>query len=146
MEIHTHYQKRYCIFCRSEQEHQFIYLDRYLKSGRCLSCNHKFNNRDDLFDVYVHDTIERILSKPLRIFRNFGRLHSAQPHPSAKKSGWIPTCIKLIGDEVRNVHQIWSTYDFDSNSTVAIHQTELFICLTKFWGKKFKSILKRIVR
>ena len=146
MEISTYCQKRYCISCQSEQEHRFVYLDRYLKSGRCLTCNYEFNNKDSLFDIYVHDTIERMLCTPLQIFRSFGRLSSANARRRSKREGAIARLIKLIGNEIRNVNQIWGTYDFDSNSTVAIRQTKLFICLTKFWGKKFISVLKRIAR
>ena len=146
MEIKTHHQKRYCVSCRSEQKHRFIYLGRYLKSGRCLSCGYEFNNRDTLFDIYVHDMMERILTKPLRMFRKFRRLSSADFPQSAERRKFIPKCIKLVGDEIQNVNQIWGEYDFDSNNTIAVRQAELLVYLTRFWGKKFKSVCKRITR
>ena len=145
METKTHTQKRYCVCCRKEQEHIFVYLDKYLKSSRCLTCNLEYNNKDALFDLYIHDRLERILSTALSFFQYFTGAPQSNPPQDSSKRTLIKDLIKVPLIEFRNVNQIWSNYDFDNNHTVALKQRKLFFCLTKFWSKKLKTVFQRII-
>ncbi len=61
---------RYCLKCGDETNHELIYLDKYLKAGRCLICNQQFDNRNFLISIYYQDFVERILLKPLKIYKD----------------------------------------------------------------------------
>jgi hypothetical protein len=144
MDIKTHNQKRYCVSCQKEQEHLLIYLDKYLKSGRCLTCNQEFNNKDILFDVYVHDTPERFQKKSLRFYHDFMSPRHSKSSKKISRFRMIMDLFKVPFKEFYNVNQIWGNYDYDSRNTVSIRQTKLFINITKYWGRKFRQLQKRL--
>ena len=146
MDIKKHCQKRYCVSCRNEHEHLLIYLDRYLKSGRCLTCNQEFNNKDILFDAYVHDTPERYHTKSLRFYRDFLSPYHSKSPKNINRFRMLLDLFKVPFKEFYNVNQIWGNYDFDRQNTVTIRQTKLFISLTVFWGRKFRQMQRRITK
>jgi hypothetical protein len=97
-----------------------IFLDRYLKGGRCTSCGDEFDNRENLLNVYLHDAFERFLSKPLRVYQEVEHW----PPPRKKQ---LSTYTKLIKRafgkptrELQNLGQIWKRSDFgEQNETHA---------------------------
>ena len=34
-----------------------------------MSCGEEFNNKENLLNIYLHDMVERVLSKPLRVYQ-----------------------------------------------------------------------------
>jgi hypothetical protein len=80
---------RYCIKCEEETDHELIYLDKYLKAGRCLSCNQTFDNRGILIHIYYHDLLtESILLKPLMLYQELKE--------STKSQRKIPLFIRFV--------------------------------------------------
>ena len=103
---------RYCLKCQEETEHILIYLDHYLKAGRCTSCGEEFNNRENLLNIYLHDMLERILSKPFRVYQEV----EVSPVPSKKQIAAYNRLFKrALGKpsrELQNLSQILKKYDF----------------------------------
>lgn len=103
---------RYCFRCKEETDHELVYLEQYLKAGRCLICGAEFNNRGNLFKVYIHDLIERILTKPYRVYYEF----ETQPVKSKRRLSLYKDMIKRVfvkpSAEIQNLIQIWRKYRF----------------------------------
>ena len=109
---------RYCLNCREESEHVLIYLDHYLKAGRCTCCGEEFNNRENLLNVYLHDMFERILSKPFRVYQEV----DVWPTPSKRQITTYNQLIKrALGKpsrEFQNLSQILKKYDFEKKMEI----------------------------
>ena len=104
---------RYCFKCQEETEHILIYLDHYLKAGRCSSCGEEFNNRENLLNIYLHDMFERILSKPYRVFQEV----DVSPRPSRQQiASYNRLFRRALGKPSRELHnlgQILKRYNFE---------------------------------
>ncbi|MDD5658397.1 MAG: bh protein [Actinomycetota bacterium] len=62
----------FCINCNSDTEHTVSYIGEYLKSIQCNKCLKKIEiDRRHLRTVFAEDFIDRILSKPHRMSRDF---------------------------------------------------------------------------
>ncbi|HAX17669.1 MAG TPA: bh protein [Actinobacteria bacterium] len=62
----------FCINCNEETEHSVNYIGEYLKSIKCEKCKKKFEiDRRHLRTVFAEDFIDRVLSKPHRMSRDF---------------------------------------------------------------------------
>jgi len=62
----------FCINCNEETEHSVNYIGEYLKSIQCNKCGKKFEiDRRHLRTVFAEDFIERVLSKPHRMSKDF---------------------------------------------------------------------------
>jgi len=62
----------FCINCNEETEHYVNYIGEYLKSIQCSKCGKKFEiDRRHLRTVFAEDFIERVLSKPHRMSKDF---------------------------------------------------------------------------
>lgn len=102
---------RYCLKCGDETEHELIYLDKYLKAGRCLQCNEEFDNRGFLVRVYYQDFVERTLTKSLKIYKDLKKL------PKSRKRFWlfmqfIGQILKEPQKELSNLRQMYKRYHF----------------------------------
>lgn len=101
---------RYCLKCGDETEHELIYLDKYLKAGRCILCNQQFDNRGILMRIYYQDFAERVLIKPLKIYKDLKKI------PKQKKF-WL--FFQYIGQflnepkkEFNNLRQMYKRHVF----------------------------------
>jgi hypothetical protein len=62
----------FCINCNAETTHTVTYIGDYLKSIQCDSCLKKVEiDRRHLRTVFAEDFIDRILSKPHRMTKDF---------------------------------------------------------------------------
>ncbi|MGE5582367.1 MAG: hypothetical protein ACM3X9_07495 [Bacillota bacterium] len=102
---------RYCLKCDDETDHELIYLDKYLKAGRCLTCNQIFDNRGILIRTYYRDFVERILMKPLKIYKEL------EKSPWGFQKFWL--FFRFIGElfkepkkELHNFHQMYKRHAF----------------------------------
>ncbi|MFH1487414.1 MAG: hypothetical protein ABII06_00770 [Pseudomonadota bacterium] len=112
----VHYKGlRYCLKCQEETEHVLIYLDHYLKAGRCTSCGEEFNNRENLLNIYLHDMFERILSKPFRVFQEVEVLLPPSKKQISNYNQLIKRMIGKPSREIQNLSQILKKYDFGEN-------------------------------
>ena len=106
---------RYCTNCGEETEHTLIYLDQYLKAGKCNDCSDEFNNRENLLNVYMKDLFERFLSKPYRVSQQYSNM------PTSRKKHMMISCelmkslVSKPAREARNLSQIWRKQDFDNH-------------------------------
>jgi hypothetical protein len=115
MNITEYKQYRYCLTCRKETEHTFIYLDQYLKAGQCESCKEEFNNKENLLNIYLHDMIERVLSKPLHFYHEFEHLPSSKKLQISTYNRLMKRLLKKPAKELQNISQIWGKYEFHRN-------------------------------
>ena len=105
---------RYCLKCRKETEHTLIYLDKYLKAGKCSICGDEFNNRENLLNVYMKDMFERFLSKPYRVSLAYSYM------PTSRKKHVLISCelmkslVSKPAREARNLTQIWRKQRFNN--------------------------------
>jgi hypothetical protein len=102
---------RYCLQCGDETDHELIYLDKYLKAGRCLLCNQQFDNRGFLIRVYYHDFVERVLTKPLKIYQDLEK----SPKGLKKFSLFMKYVGQIFSEpkkELRNLHQMYKRHIF----------------------------------
>ena len=106
---------RYCINCREETDHTLIYLDRYLKAGKCNDCGDEFNNRENLLDAYMKDMFERFLSKPYRVTQQYSYM------PTSGKKHMLISCelmksfFSKPAREAHNLSQIWRKQTFNNH-------------------------------
>ncbi|MGE5604124.1 MAG: hypothetical protein ACM3YE_00345 [Bacteroidota bacterium] len=102
---------RYCLKCGDETDHELIYLDKYLKAGRCLTCNQVFDNRGILIGAYYHDFVERVLMKPFKIYKEL------EKSPRGIQKLWF--LFRFMGQffkepkkELHNLHQMYKRHTF----------------------------------
>jgi len=58
----------FCLHCREETPHMVAYGQKYLKEMRCEVCGTVIRvDRKRMLELYAHDMVDRILSKPLRM-------------------------------------------------------------------------------
>jgi len=58
----------HCIDCDEETEHVVIYLDDEIKSIKCKKCNRVSGiDKKELLELYTIETVEHILTEPLRL-------------------------------------------------------------------------------
>jgi len=58
----------FCLHCREETPHTVVYGEKYLKEMRCDVCGTVIKvDRKRMLELYAHDAVDRILSKPLRM-------------------------------------------------------------------------------
>lgn len=103
---------RFCTNCREETEHMLIYYDYYLKAGKCLVCGEEFNNRENLLRVYSHDMVERILSKPIRVYKELQHLPGNGRVTLNICGDALKRLLSKPFKEIRNLNQIWRKYKF----------------------------------
>ena len=58
----------FCLHCREETPHTVSYGEKYLKEMRCEVCGTAIKvDRKRMLELYAHEMVDRILSKPLRM-------------------------------------------------------------------------------
>lgn len=103
---------RYCLSCRKETDHELIYLDKYLKAGRCLSCNETFDNRGNLIRIYYHDLLlESILFKPAMLYREVENSTQSQRKITFFLKV-IARFFKELKNEISNFRQMYLRHKF----------------------------------
>ena len=114
-------RRRYCLSCQQETDHVLIYLDNYLKAGRCISCGEEFNNKENLLNIYLHDMVERVLSKPLRVYQKVEHWPPSPVKDISAYKGLIKGILSKPPKEFVNIVQILKEYEFpekeENNST-----------------------------
>lgn len=61
-----------CENCGREAIHELEYAGRILVRSTCTNCGHETQRReDDLWNRYIHDIEQRVVSKPLRMWKRF---------------------------------------------------------------------------
>jgi len=63
-----------CSSCGVEADHELLYAGRLLHSTRCGECGHVVRHEQrELFTAYLFDLEQRLVSKPIRLFRAASR-------------------------------------------------------------------------
>lgn len=95
---------RYCLTCQEETMHELLYLGDYLKAGKCCNCHSTFENRRLLLRIYMLDLLDRIVSKPYRIYTEVRGKRSL-----FKPSTWLGygrEVLRIPLDEASNLKEI----------------------------------------
>jgi len=92
---------RYCLTCCEETLHELLYVGKYLKAGRCVNCGASFENHILLLRIYLKDLMDRIVSKPYRVYS-----HLVMNGSWRRPSTWFTYARRAACKPVEEVHNI----------------------------------------